>query len=313
MRVFNIFSKRKRKKKLAGKVDVYTYDNIPVPFRNQVIHIWDDALGPFHEYSAYEIHEVNQNNSAWTLIHKALTRELGVFSIGDRHGNPQEQCVKFIQTAETDNVLDIIELTFRVISQQSDLNEYQRGRRGISQESASAIAELNHRFFEHGLGYQYQNGEIIRIDSQLVHEEVVKTGLTLIHEEGFIGAEDEFRKAYEHYRHQRYKEALNDALKAFESTAKSICEERRWNFPPNATAKTLIDLIFQNNLVATELQSHFSALRSVLESGVPTVRNKQGGHGQGSTIKDVPPHLVGFILHSTASAIVFMVQAHKDK
>lgn len=314
MRVFDIFSKRKKKRELSGKVDVYKYDDIPAEFRVQVIHIWRDGLGPFRAYGEFDFDRKSENNDAWILIHNALARELGVFSIGNEYANPQEQCIEFIQKADSDNVLDIIELSFRAIDTQvRNMNRYERQQHGIDQDPDSAISELNHRFFEHGLGYQYQNGEIIRVDSQFVHEEVVKSALTLIHEEGYRGAEDEFRKAHEHYRHRRYKEALNEALKSFESTAKSICDERKWTYPANATAKVLIDVIFQNGLVTPELQSHFSALRSVLESGVPTVRNKQGGHGQGLTVKEVPEPLVGFILHSAASAIVFLVQSHRGK
>lgn len=312
MKVFELFSKRKKKKNLSGKVDVYEYDKIPNEFRVQVIHIWDDALGPFRSYRDFDLERKIENNGAWTQIQKVLARELGVFSIGNQHSNPQKQCVEFILKAETDNVLDIIEITFNLVDMQvRDMQEYVQRQHGINQSPDSAIEELNHRFLEHGLGYQYQSGKIIRIDSQFVHEEVVKTALTLIQEEGFQGAEDEFRKAHEHYRHGRHKEALNEALKAFESTAKSICDKRKWIYSSNATAKVLIDTLFKNGLIADELQSHFSGIRAILESGVPTIRNKQGGHGQGVTVKSVPESLVAFILHSASSAIVFLVQSYR--
>jgi hypothetical protein len=42
---------------------------------------------------------------------------------------------------------------------------------------------------------------------------------------------------------------------------------------------------------------------------VPTGRNKLSGHGQGSTPKDVPDHLAAYMLHMTASAIVFLAEA----
>lgn len=314
MSVFDIFSKRKKKNELSGKVDVFIYDEIPNEFRVQVIHIWEEAIGPFFDHGEFDFDRRVENNDAWITIVKILSKELGVFRLGNEYSNPKKQCIEFIQQAKADHVLDIVELSFKIIDRQiRRMNQYEQKQHGISQDPDNAISELNHRFFEHGLGYQYQNGEIIRVDSQYIHEEVVKTALTLIHEEGFQGAEDEFRKAHEHYRHGRSKEALNEALKALESTAKSICSERKWTYASNATAKVLIDVIFQNGLIVPELQSHFTALRSVLESGVPTIRNKQGGHGQGLTVKVVPEHLVGFILHSSASAIVFLIQAHREK
>src|ERR1019366_1526163 len=84
----------------------------------------------------------------------------------------------------------------------------------------SAVTELNARFREHGIGYQYESGEIIRVDSQLIHSEVVKPALTLLTAPEYEGANAEFLKAFEHYRKGDTKECLNECLKAFESTMK---------------------------------------------------------------------------------------------
>ena len=59
------------------------------------------------------------------------------------------------------------------------------------------------------------------------------------------------------------------------------------------------------------LASHFSGLRSVLESGLPTVRNKQGGHGQGENPVVIPSYLAAYALHLAASNIVMLLEAHK--
>ena len=66
---------------------------------------------------------------------------------------------------------------------------------------------------------------------------------------------------------------------------------------------------FDNDLIPAALQSQFSALRSVLESGVPTVRNKMAGHGQGSIPASVPDYMARFAMHLTASNIVLLVDA----
>jgi hypothetical protein len=50
----------------------------------------------------------------------------------------------------------------------------------------------------------------------------VKPALSLLHDAGFDGPADEFMKGFEHYRHGRNKEAVAEALKAFESTMKAI-------------------------------------------------------------------------------------------
>jgi len=71
-------------------------------------------------------------------------------------------------------------------------------------------------------------------------------------------------------------------------------------------------MCFMNNLIPTHWQSQFSALRSLLESGVPTGRNRISGHGQGQTPKPVPEHIAKFMMHQTATVIVFLGDAYAE-
>lgn len=137
------------------------------------------------------------------------------------------------------------------------------------------------------------------------------SALLLLHDEEFRGAEEEFLNAHKHYRDGRQKEAIADALKAFESTLKTICDRRSWSYDPKATAKPLLDVVLQNGLVPPELEPQFSGLRAALESGLPMIRNRKGGHGQGQEPVTVPPHIVAFALHLAAANIVFLVEAHR--
>jgi secreted Zn-dependent insulinase-like peptidase len=213
---------------------------------------------------------------------------------------------------ETDieRVLDVIELSFHMIDTKTrDFNFL--NRRDASEIADAAIAELNYRFKEHGVGFQFVNGSIIRIDSELIHAEIVKPALALLHNKDFSGAEEEFLQAHEHYRHGNNKEALNECLKAFESTMKVICEKRQWVYDPRASCRDLIKVCFEKELIPTFWQSQFNSLKSLLEGSVPTGRNNLSGHGQGSTLADVPSYLVAYMLHMTASAIVFMVEAER--
>src|SRR5690606_17319237 len=130
--------------------------------------------------------------------------------------------------------------------------------------------------------------EIIKISSQLIHSEVVQPALAFLQGENLQGANEEFLSAHKHYREGKYKECLNDCLKAFESTMKAICKAKKWTYDPNDTAKTLLGILYTNRLVPDYLQSHFTGLRSTLEAGVPTIRNKLGGHGQGPDKVEVP-------------------------
>ena len=217
----------------------------------------------------------------------------------------------FLQERNVERVIDAVELSFQFIDKVTRDYNY-LNRRNASEMADIAINELNNRFKEHGIGYQYTNGQIIRTDSEFIHSEIVKPALILLGQSHYAGAQEEFLKAHEHYRKGNAKEALSECLKAFESVMKAICDKRRWQYGSNATAKPLIQACFDNGLLDPFWQSHYSSLRSLLESGVPTGRNKLGGHGQGTTPTTVPDHLVAYMLHMTASAIVFLAEAEKN-
>lgn len=280
-------------------------------------YIWVSAIGSYYEGR----HKPLVNN-LWQAIYSVLARELGLFELAPKirgvASNPFEQCKSFLLDQDThiDNLLDLIEITFKYIEQviPNLLNEYRNQDIELFQTSDQAIYELNHRFREYGIGYQYENGQIIRVDSHFIHAEAVIPALTLISEEGFVGAEQEFRSAHEHYRNQEYKAAIVDAQKAFESTMKTICEKFGWDCNHEGdTAAILINTVLNNELIPRYLQSHLSGLKKVLASGVPTVRNKEAGHGQGAEPVDVPEYLAAYVLHLTASNIVLLVEAYKAK
>ena len=207
-----------------------------------------------------------------------------------------------------ERVLDVIELSFHVIDRHARTHGY-LGKRDPSGDADRAIEELNLRFKEHGVGYYFTDGQIVRIDSEFVHSEVVRPAFGILDQKQYAGARQEFLKAHEHYRKGDTKEALNECLKSLESVMKSICDKRKWPYDDRATASTLIGICFDNQLIPSFWQTQFAALRSLLESGAPTARNKLSGHGQGADPMPVPGHIAGYVLHMTAAAIVFLAEA----
>ena len=289
MPIFDIFSKRQ--KKLRGEMpDIYVYDDLPYPLRVQIVQVWEAIIGNQWQY----LHNAREARDAYDSIVNTLRHEYGVFSLHSKNqGTITELINFFLNEEDVEKALDAVELSFQVINRRSD----------------DAIEELNERFKEHGVGYQFTNGQIVRIDSEFIHAEVVKPALNLLGQQHYAGAQQEFLKAHEHYRKGNAKETLSECLKAFESVMKAICDKRGWAYSNNATAKPLIQACFDNGLIPPFWQSHYSSLRSLLESSVPTGRNKLGGHGQGTTPVSVPNHLVAYMLHMTASAIVFLAKA----
>ncbi|WP_027715353.1 STM4504/CBY_0614 family protein [Desulfuromonas sp. TF] len=306
MAIFDLFSKRQ--KKLRGDVpDVYSYDDLPQELRTQIVHIWLDTLG-------HADNDVSGNvKKLYSFIVNTLCREYGVFTLTDtkKHGGRDfigELVDFFLKEPNIERALDAVELSFKFIDKFTRQWDYLR-RHDANNRANDAIEELNGRFKEHGVGYQFVDGEIIRIDSELIHSEVVKPALRLLNQRKYAGAQQEFLKAHEHYRHGNAKEALNECLKSLESLMKSICDKRGWAYGGNATAKNLIKACIDNELIPLFWQQNFTSLRSLLESSVPTGRNKLGGHGQGTTTIAVPDHIVAYMLHMTASALVFLGEA----
>ncbi|HEY1683992.1 MAG TPA: hypothetical protein VGG19_04465 [Tepidisphaeraceae bacterium] len=300
MGIFQTFSKREKAKRQAGQADVYQYDVLPPAFRVQVVHILKEVIGEWTDFP-----RDSTENNAWGYIRDTLARERGVFFLHNQYENPYVDCANFILSGDVPGCLDLIELSFRCV------DRYIRERRNTRSDCDASILELNYRFQEHAVGYQFQSGEIIKVDSQFVHAEIVKPALVLLSAPDFEGAQEEFLKAHNHYRHNRYKEAITEAEKAFESTMRVICDLRRYTVSQNATASKLIDVLVQNGVIPAELTSEFTSLQSLLQSGLPTVRNKKAGHGQGGIPVDVPDYLAAFALHVAAANIVFLVQAHQ--
>jgi hypothetical protein len=304
--LFDLFSKRNKQ----PKQDLFTYNQIPHEFCVQVIHIWTDSIGGYFE-SYY--HDSSPSNEIWNFIHKQLCKEYGLFELSKMGNNSFEKCQYFIQEENVERKLDIIELTFKYIDVVlREWSPYKMKEANIEQKPDDALFELNQRFREHALGYQYIGRQIVRVDSDYIFNEAIEPAVNLMFEEGFEGASEEFLAAHEHFRKGRYKEAITEALKSFESVMKTICHRKRWEVAENATAKPLINTLLKNNLIPASLQTQFSSLRDTLESGLPTVRNKNSGHGQGEKSIDLPPHLVAYALHLAASNILFLIESYRS-
>ena len=312
MPIYETFEKRKRKSENAGKPVIHRNDVLPHPFRVQVAHIWNDTIGnPVHFVMA----NVRPHDGLWVQIHDTLAREIGIFRLWGAGRTHQECCELFLlHHSNVDQVLSLIEIAFRVVDTDvrgmQDFATYQTN----FQPADEAIAELNHRFREHGIGYQYQGGQIIAVNSQYLHSEVVEPAISLLHDANFSGALDEFMAAHEHYRKGDHKEAIANAGNAFESAMKTICDKRGWAYD-RATASALIEVLYSNALIPPEMKNHFTGLRSVLQGGVPPLRNQagRGAHGQGSTPVAVPDYLAAYCLHLAAANIVFLMEAHNAK
>ena len=294
---YDIFSKRGKK-----PPDVYSYDDVPETLRVQVLHSVDRAIRSF-----------TLPPGVYEDAADILREEYGVFRLVQYpRKNLDEVREFFLNESDVERVLDVVEVLLRLLLDKSS-NDPSDYFVDLDQIISNAIVEVNQRFKEHGVGYEFLNGRIIRKDSEYIHTEVVKPALLILHRKEFQGASEEFLEAHKYYRQKDNKAAINECLKSFESVMKSICDKRNWTYPKNPTANILIEVCFKNNLISSHWQSQFSALSALLKSGVPTGRNRLSGHGQGQTPQPVPDHIVKFLMHQTASLIVFLGDAESNR
>jgi hypothetical protein len=253
MAIFDLFSKRQ--KKFRGEIpELYIYNDFPKNFKIQIIHIWNDAIGVdgYHD---------SQEEQAYEEIHKILCREYGVFNLVSYDMYPKDNVTNFfLNETNSEKNLDVIELVFKYINLFVRDNSYRFDNKKITPDEA--IIELNERFKEHGIGFSFENNEIIKIDSTFIHSEITKPTIALIWDKKFSGVNDEYMKAHEHYRNGRNKECLNECLKAFESTLKTICKLKNWEYSETDTARKLIKICFDNQLVPSYTQNQFTSLQN---------------------------------------------------
>lgn len=304
MSLYETFSKRLMLGKNTAK-DVYTYDALPEKLRVQIVCIIKDAVNNL-------IHEPN----AYKEMVEILCRENGQFSLvsnppkmyGNRlYGREMHEFV--LREKDIFKVLDAVELVLRYSLLNIDALQISQDdcRR---QKADDLIMELNERFKEHGVGYQFEGNSIIRVDSQFAHAIAIKPTINLIQKKGYESVNKEFMAAFEHFRHGRNASAMNECLKAYESTMKIICSKNNWSHSSSATASTLIDVCINNGLVPVYWLAHFEGLKSVLKSSILTPRNKESAHGAGLETKDIPDYLVSYMINTTASTILFLISAN---
>ncbi len=312
--VFDLLSQRIRNSN--GEPEVYIYDELPEGFRNQVYYIMQDIVDLYNEYN-YSHYITN----LWNELHNMFAREKGLKRLGTYYKEMSKQYGKhnigeYLDRASTIDILDLIDYVFNYFDKKvrnekmiyDDTYTFQ-----LDTNVDAAIKELNFRFKQHNLGYEFINGEIIRIDNTITHSNIIKPALKLIYDEDFSGAEEEIKRAFEYRRESDNKNAILEAGKAFESTMKTICDKKGYKYDKTKdNAQKLIHILEANNFYPTYMTSHLTNLRTTLETGLPVVRNKNAGHGQGNSILNVSDEFAEYALNLAATNIVLLIKVYRN-
>lgn len=293
-----LFSRRKAKEK--GELsDVYVYDVIPVPFRNQFLHLLDDYYRILNE-------TINQRRTVDALItdtiNDALAKMKGVYSINQFSGQEPLEAIKdYILQSNEQDCIDAVDHVLHII------NFYSDHKYGMKSKLSSLIDEANYWMKYNNLGYEFVNDELLIKTNETIHQQIVLPALRLLNDSRFSGANEEMRKAYEFRRTGDNESAIIEANKAFESAMKSICVIQQYQYDPNDAASKLLDVLMNNGYFPAYLQGHLAAVCSSIKSGLPTVRNKTAGHGQGAQPRTVPNEYVDYALHILSTNLVFLI------
>ncbi len=224
MPVFDLFSKRNK-----SLPDVFQTEVLPEEFRTQVNWIWNDTflIGGAHTEPVTQV---------WHVI----CRERGKSFLSGERRRPGEDLLRaFHETTDVTLVLDIIELSFRAMFLMA--KDYILQPENVQR----AVVELNHRFREHGIGYQFdiQAEQLIPINSTFTHEQAVRPALAVLARKEFSTANNEFMEAFDDYKKSDFDDCLLKCGKAFESVMKIICTTKKWVFDPKDTAAPLLKII----------------------------------------------------------------------
>lgn len=307
--IIDLYSRRQSQ--VAGETpDVYSYDAFPDTLRIQVQQIFRDALGPHLLRSGYSgDYYIRDNADVWKFIAKSLRKEFGVhrLTVGSTEG---EEVLNYLLTAEATKFLDTVEMCIRVLHRMGrKWSDNDRTSLGVEQSADEAIEEINVRFRQANVGFQFVDGNVVRLDSEYTHEEIVKPALSLLRKPEFAGPQEEFLRAHKHYRSGEYPQAITEAAKAFESVLKAVCDIKGWPYSKGSRASDLIKLVRAKRLWPDYLDASFDQLLATLSSGLPAVRNKDGAHGQGSIPRRTPSYVAAYALNLAATKIVFVGDA----
>jgi AbiJ N-terminal domain 4 len=303
-------SRRLRESAMAAG-DALEYEVINPALRTQILNLLRAAIGGWGERNPWDTwSRLPKSNAIWDFLDKALADEFGAVRLGPNSNGLQNFWDFFQATPDVDHVLDCVELAFRAIDRTvRDWMTEDKQLASISLSADEAISRLNSRFLDHQVGYQYVNGEVVRVDNQLAYQEITAKAIALLSDPTFSGPNQEFMVALGHLRSGRSEDSITWAEKAFESTMKALCERRGWRFKATDAAKQLIGVMLTNQLVPSALQTQFTSFAQLLESGAPTVRNKFGGHGQGAVPVAVPEYLATYAVNLAASNIILLISA----
>jgi hypothetical protein len=265
--IFETFARRKRQQSRNGEPEIYTYDQAPGHMRHQICEALSEGIGNYSRGPRYHVPPPNAND-IWEQIDRICRKEIYSY-------------LNHIHIHETDLRLRFLTYILRVPDMYDFLSAVEIGcvglrtigvvygidvpmYRGAQQTTVDAIEEINGRFDQHSVGYQFENGQIIQVDSKLAHTEIIKPALVLLTAPEFSKANEDFMTAHRHYRAKEFKDCVTAANRAFESMLKAICDTEKWEYGRGDGAAQLVAKVRSKGLFTHDFDRSFESYVAML-------------------------------------------------
>lgn len=293
------FRRRKKLHEKGDTPDVYHYDKMNEGLRVQIVMKMDEVTS----LNYYQ----HDGRIIYSTVVPVMRQEKKAFALcknSYENNTPREEFLNwFIKEPDLEYLLSGLEIFMQTASKL--LTPYESSR-------DTYLEEMNELMLEDCFGYQFINGYIIKLGSEYIHKEVVVPLLHLISGEKYNVVNAEFRKAHEEFRKKDYEDCIHDCCNAFESMGKVIALDQGWTeLSERSTAKDIVKAIFDHQFIPSYMQQEFTGLRTILESGINTVRNRAGGHGAGVTLRNIEKHIAEFQMNQTAAALKLLAEYNR--
>jgi hypothetical protein len=168
----------------------------------------------------------------------------------------------------------------------------------------SAQREVNDLFDRHRFGYRLHDGQIVKIGSPALDEEIVGPALLAVERPGWEEVERSFKEAIQHQRAGA--DENDDALTAANAALEAAMKAAGFK---GANLGPLTKDFRKSSLIPPELKTVPEALEALIgRSGA--LRSSYGdSHGKASGSDPVPQALVDLAIHWDAAFIVYLSDA----
>ena len=303
-RVFSTFSRRSEPLQEASKP-------LTPEFRNRVLQLCTTTFPLYEQTYAMTLKPILSD--LWSDIRQKLLYLHGRQTLSNRPTYDQgSEITGFLAGCSDEHFLDFIEFVF-----QSYLIWGAHDSRTGHQVNPHALIDDVNIFMEVDNLPYYLTGftitdnniaaypQIIRRDSDIIHESAIKPTLALLSHPIFASANGEFLDALKDFRSGDYRDCVAKCGSSLESVMKVICDRKGWPYQQNDTTGPLLKHI----LPQTALGSYFEQPIML----IATIRNRLStAHGAGTQQKTVPRHVANYVINSTAATILLLVGETND-